>query len=93
MLLADAAAALDIPVWIGVAGVGGLASVFAWAGNRAVKANDDRLTAIEAQNVREAKARHDLAGDVQKRHDENVERLHRIEMTLGIIKSQLGIRE
>ncbi len=85
MVLADATS-LDIPIWLGSLSVGTLVAAFAWAGNRAVKANDDKLTELDAGLKREAKARHDLAGLVQNRHDEVMTALHHLEIT--VIKSQ-----
>ncbi len=85
MVLADATS-LDIPIWLGALSVGALVSAFAWAGNRAVKANDDKLIELDARLKREADARHDLAGLVQNRHDEVMEALHHLEIV--VIKAQ-----
>ncbi len=93
MVLADAAAALSIPTWIGVAAVGTLASMLAWAGNRAVKAIDDKLIEHNTRLQDAVLARHDLANKNQKQFDALSEMLHEQDKSLALIRQKLGIRE
>ncbi len=92
MVLADAAAALTIPIWIGVAAVGALFTGFAWLGNRAVKSIDDKLIEHNDRLDAAVVARHDLAGKNQKQFDSISDMLHEQDKSLALIRQKLGIR-
>ncbi len=93
MVLADAAAALDIPTWIGAAGVGALATLLAWAGNRAVKGVDDKLIEHNARLDAAVTARHELANKTQRQFDTLSDMLHEQDKSLALIRQKLGIKE
>ncbi len=93
MVLADTAAALDIPTWVGIAAVGALVGTIAWLFNRSVKGQDDQTVALHARIGDEIKARHDLANKTQLHFNELSAMLHEQDKSIALIRQKLNIRE